>query len=385
MKIRMVVRALAAMSIMAVALPAVPAAAQDISIGVIVPLTGPAAPQGHAVKTAIEMAAAEINAAKGIGGRKINVIVRDDQGQPANAVNIAQDFIQKERLNFVVGPTLSSSALAVAPLFTRAKVVALALVGAADWNKPAQYPYAFQVLYSNDLVAKAAVSYAIDTLGRKKFGQIGDTSAYALGGMADTRKVISEMGGEVVGQEKHNMGDLDYSVQLQRLKDAGANVLNLWTIAPTDVVRIIRKIQEMKWTDLYHVGPANIGLQPVLDGLGRDAYPKTFYYVCMRNMTHGNAKAEAYGKKYAAARGKIDFPLYYSAIAYDSVYMLKAAIEGSAADPDKVKQWLESNSYQGVAATYAAKPNDHQMQTVDMIGNCSPLNYKDGLDELVSK
>jgi len=380
MQTGIVVRALAAMSIMAVAAPAL---AQDISIGVIAPLSGPAAPQGQATKTAIEIAVAEINAANGIGGRKINVIIRDDQGQPANAVNIAQDFIQKERLNFVVGPTLSSSALAVAPLFSRAKVVALGLVGAADWNKPALYPYAFQVLYSNDLVAKATISFAIDKLGRKKFGQIGDTSAYALGGMADTKKVIADLGGEVVGQEKHNMGDLDYSVQLQRLKDAGANVLNLWSIAPTDVVRIIRKIEEMKWTGLYHVGPPNIGLQPVLDGIGRDTYPKTFYYVCMKNLTHGNAKAEAFGKKYAATKGKIDFPLYYPAIAYDSVYMLKTAIEATSADPDKVKQWLESHSYSGIAATYAATPTDHQMQKVEMLGNCSPLNYKDGLDELV--
>jgi len=382
MKARMVVRTLAALSIVAAAAPAL---AQDITIGVIAPLSGPAAPQGQATKTAIEIAVAEINAAKGIGGRKINVIIRDDQGQPANAVNIAQDFIQKERLNFVVGPTLSSSALAVAPLFTRAKVVALGLVGTADWNKPAQYPYAFQVLYSNDLVARATISFAIDKLGRKKFGQIGDTSAYALGGMADTKKIIADLGGEVVGQEKHNMGDLDYSVQLQRLKDAGANVLNLWSIAPTDVVRIIRKIEEMNWTDLYHVGPPNIGLQPVLDGIGRDAYPKSFYYVCMKNLTHGNAKAEAFGKKYATAKGKIDFPLFYPAIAYDSVYMLKMAIEAAGADPDKVKQWLETNSYAGIAATYAATPSDHQMQKVEMLGNCSPLNYKDGLDDLVAK
>ncbi len=363
----------------------VPALAEDLTIGVIAPLSGPAAPQGLATKTAVEIAVAEINSHGGIGGRNINVIIRDDQGLPANAVNIAQDFIQKERLHFVVGPTLSSSALAVAPLFTQGKVVALALVGTADWNKPAQYPYAFQVLYSNDLVAHATVSFAIDKLGRKKFGQIGDTSAYALGGMADTKAVITQLGAEVVDQEKHNMGDLDYSVQLQRLKDAGVNVLNLWSIAPTDVVRIIRKIEEMKWTDLYHVGPPNIGLQPVLDALGRDAYPKTFYYVCLRNMTHGNAKAEEFGKKYATAKGKVDFPLYYPAIAYDSIYALKAAIEGSAADPDKVKQWLESHSYVGIAATYAATADNHQMQKVEMLGNCSPLNYKDGLDDLVTK
>ncbi|MGB4265837.1 MAG: ABC transporter substrate-binding protein [Limnochordia bacterium] len=95
---------------------ATPVFAAEIKIGLITSLTGPVSTYGQSVRNAVQMAVDEINAAGGINGNKINLIVRDDKGDATEAANVTRYFIDREQVALIVGPVITPCVMASAPI-----------------------------------------------------------------------------------------------------------------------------------------------------------------------------------------------------------------------------------------------------------------------------
>src|ERR1700751_2450587 len=108
------------------------AQAADIKIGVAEALSGGAAQYGVAIRNGFELAAAEINAAGGINGNKIELVVADEQGKKEEAINVFKKLIFQDQVLMVFGPTLSNSAQAADPIAQAAKTVAFGTSNTAD-------------------------------------------------------------------------------------------------------------------------------------------------------------------------------------------------------------------------------------------------------------
>ncbi|MCI1840013.1 MAG: ABC transporter substrate-binding protein, partial [Achromobacter ruhlandii] len=111
----------------------VPAAhAADLKLGVAEALSGGAAQYGASIRNGFQLAADEINAAGGINGNKIVLVVEDEQGKKEEAINVFKKLIFKDNVLMVFGPTLSNSAQAADPIAQAAKTVAFGTSNTAD-------------------------------------------------------------------------------------------------------------------------------------------------------------------------------------------------------------------------------------------------------------
>src|SRR5690349_1874951 len=98
------------------------AVADEVHIGVIAPLSGPAASYGQDIENGIKLAADEINQQGGIAGRKLVLDDGDDRGSPKDAANVAQKFVSDNRVLAMIGGATSTATFGAAPVAQRGKL-----------------------------------------------------------------------------------------------------------------------------------------------------------------------------------------------------------------------------------------------------------------------
>ena len=115
---------------------------QPLVVGVINPTTGPFAAYGVPVRDGILLAVDEINAAGGVDGRKLEVVMEDDGGDPKNSVNAFTKLATVSKVPVVIGPLSSGCSMATAPLAEQYKVVQIStLAGAIDLTKDRRFVF----------------------------------------------------------------------------------------------------------------------------------------------------------------------------------------------------------------------------------------------------
>ena len=139
----------------------------DIKIGFQAPLTGPAATDGKSAEIAGQMAADAINAAGGVLGQKIELVVYDDQAKPDQAIFTANKLIGEDGVKLVVNASYSASGRAAAPVFQQAGVVMIAAYGVhPDITRAGDYM--FRLVHLGPPQGAATALYIGKTLGLKK-------------------------------------------------------------------------------------------------------------------------------------------------------------------------------------------------------------------------
>ena len=108
------------------------AAAADIKLGAAEALTGPAGQYGQSIKNGLELALEEINAAGGVKGSKLVLVLEDEQGKKEQAIDVFKKLIFQDKVLMLFGPTLSNSAQAADPIAQAAKIVAFGTSNTAD-------------------------------------------------------------------------------------------------------------------------------------------------------------------------------------------------------------------------------------------------------------
>ena len=109
--------------VLAVAAWAAPASAQEeIRIGLVEPITGSVAYNGNSVVEGAKLAISEVNAAGGILGKQVRLVIEDGQCQPANSVNAVEKLVQKDKVALLVGAFCSSATAAIMPVALKYKI-----------------------------------------------------------------------------------------------------------------------------------------------------------------------------------------------------------------------------------------------------------------------
>ena len=138
-----------------------------IKIGFLPALTGPSSSTGVGMNRGTELAVEEINAAGGVGGRKIELIVRDTQSDPTKAVNAVAELAQRQKAAVIWGPLNSGEALAATPLIAREKVPMIHPCWVDQLIDVKKYPMAFRNAPTNQQIGAAANHYVMDVLKLK--------------------------------------------------------------------------------------------------------------------------------------------------------------------------------------------------------------------------
>src|SRR6201994_998535 len=120
------------------------AAKEPIRMGYLPALTGPSSSRGIGINRGTELAVKEINAAGGIDGRQIELIVRDTQSEPTKAVNGAAELTHSEKVSVIFGPLNSGESLAVVPLLAKANMPQIHPCWVDSLTDPKKYPMCFR-------------------------------------------------------------------------------------------------------------------------------------------------------------------------------------------------------------------------------------------------
>ena len=188
-----------------------------VKIGVIAPLTGDLAQYGVAAKDGLQLKVDEINAAGGINGKKIELIIEDNRGDINESVSIFKKLKGKDNVHLIVGPVISSTSNAVAPLAEQGKVVMITPTGTnIDITKGRSY--VFRTTFTDPYQGTAAAKYAAKN-GMKKVAILTNTSSdYSVGLAASFKDEATKNGIEFV-EEKYTKDDKDFKSILTNIKN----------------------------------------------------------------------------------------------------------------------------------------------------------------------
>src|ERR1700754_3485191 len=189
--------ALGAASFSSFPAPAI-AQSESIKIGCLAAMTGPASAPTQGFNRGVNFAVDAINAAGGVKGRKLEVIIRDTQGDPTKAVNATQEMISQLKVHAIWGPTNSGESLAVTPIMARSKMPNIHPCVVDSLIDPQKFPNAFRMAPSNTQWDDAVRGYCLNILKVKKIAVIGDTTGYGVTAAKASAEGLKKDGADVV-------------------------------------------------------------------------------------------------------------------------------------------------------------------------------------------
>jgi len=341
-----------------------PSWAKDILIGLDGPLSGPAASFGLDALNAVQMAIEEINAAGGIKGNKLKLIAKDSMQDPTKARANAEELVYKDGVVAFFASTLTTNNLASLEVTTKAKVPHIIAGTTSDIVCPDEpgkcHPYVFRLPILNSWQAEKLAIYAVKNLKAKRVALMYDATGYGLDGKKNLEKAMEKMGEKIAISETFNMTDMDFTPQLQRIRDAKADAIITWTLG----VQVARIVQSMKrlGMDIPVLGSEAIteaGFRklagPAAEGVYiADRMPAAY--------DSKDPKVQAFVKKWrekTKMEEKLAVPSW-SVTYYDAVYWLAEGLKKAETNREKLKEALENSTYTGVTGIkYTFTPQKH--------------------------
>ena len=330
-------------------------------IGAIGPLTGAAAAYGNAVVNGAQIAVDEINEAGGINGVQIEYKSEDDELNAEKSVN-AYNTLKDWGMQILVGSTTSACSIAVSENTKNDNMFQLTPSGSAE--DCVKYDNVFRVCFSDPNQGIASAQYISDHNLATKVGIIYDNSDVYSSGIY--QKFVEESAGknfEIVSAEAYTQdNNTDFSVQLQKAKDAGADLVFL-PIYYSDAALILTQANTMGYAPTFFGVDGMDGILTV-----ENFDPSLAEGVMLLTPFAADATDDLtvnFVKKYNEKYGET--PNQFAADAYDAVYIIKAAIEKAGVTPDKTTEEI-CEALKGAMTQIEAKGLTSQKMTWDASG-----------------
>ena len=334
---------------------------EPIRIGWLAALTGPSSAPAIGFDRGVQFAANEINAG---GGRKVEIIARDTQGDPTKAVNATQELISRAKVHAIWGPTNSGEALATTPIMARAKMPCIHPCVVDSLIDVGKYPTAYRIAPSNGQWDDAVRGYVMKQLGVKDVAVFGDTTGYGTSAVAASVAAFGKDGAKVVNQAQIDATQPDVTPDMLRAKNAGAKAIVVWTVSVGLLSRLMNVRATMGW-DVPIVGHPSLGSGDIRNLLEKPGNWDKVYAVGYRTCSFDAAgnlppRSAAFVKKLAGKVDLNDTALWWVACGYDAVNLVaKAAEAGGGTSDSIVAYWNGLKAYPGVFGDYTYSPTEH--------------------------
>ena len=334
------------------------AAQETIKLGLVAALSGQSAKSGEAITRGLSLAIDEINAKGGIMGKKLVLVSRDDESNPAKGVLAARELVQREHVAAFFGGVDTPVSLAIVPFANQAKVpfVGVWAAGTNITRNGAKDNYVFRVSAVDDLVDVALVEYAVKKYAAKKPGMILINNAWGESNEAGLKTALAAKKLPYAGIEKFETEDIDVAPQLNRLKGAGADVLFLVAnVAPSS--QVVKSLDRMGWNVpiVSHWGPAGGRFSELAGPSAPKVHFIETYSFSGKLTPKGTAVLAALKKKYPAIKSMADVtPAVGIANAYDAMNLTALAIAkaGSTKGTDIRDAFYKIDLYDGLIKSY---------------------------------
>jgi branched-chain amino acid transport system substrate-binding protein len=342
-----------------------------VNVALVAAMSGGSALSGEAIKRGLTVAIDEINAHGGVlGGRKLELVIRDEEGNPSKGVTAARDVIEREKAVAVFGGLHSPVGLAMLPVFHELKVPYVGTWAAAtaitrNDRKP---NYMFRVSANDDIVDHFLAKHVVEKLKKGKPGVILENTPWGASNQEGLGKWLTKLGAQPVGFEKFNWGDPDMSPQLLRLKNGGADSIVMVANAP-EGAQVVKSKAKIGWDApiVSHWGISGGRFAELTGNLADSVvFVQTYSFFGKQNDV-GDRVIAALKAKYNLKGPEDILAPVGTANAYDAMHLVALAIEkAGAADGAKIRDALENlGEYRGLIKSYKHPftPEEHDALT----------------------
>ncbi|MRV74642.1 ABC transporter substrate-binding protein [Duganella sp. FT92W] len=198
--------------------------AQNIKIGSVLSVSGPAAFLGDPELKTLQMAVEKVNADGGVLGRKLELVHYDDGSDAGKANGFTKRLIESDKVDVLIGGTTTGATMAMAPLVDKASMPFISLAGAVVIIDPVK-KWVFKTPHT-DRMAAEKVFEDMKKRGITKVALLSETSGFGASGRKETQAVAAKYGITLVADETYGPKDTDVTAQLTRIKGtAGVQAL----------------------------------------------------------------------------------------------------------------------------------------------------------------
>ena len=356
-----------------------------ITLGMIGPLTGSVAVYGTHIENGVKLAIEEINAAGGVtlsdGAHQLAVETKDDQGDATECVN-AMNALISDGIQLVVGSAPSGCTSAITSIANSEGVVMITPSGTADSLTTAM-DYVFRTCFRDSFQGELAAQYALDE-GYTKVGVVYCSADTYSAGLRDAFiAACADRGLDVVAEESvATMTEVDYTNQFNKMVAAGAELV--FTPFYYDVMGpyLVPQARSAGFTGVLLGGDGVDSTETTIpDGADLSVYNDVYFVNHYSTELATSDVSKNFIESYEAKYGET--PNNFDALAYDAVYVYKAAMEAcGASDAASVQAALADTSaaYDSTCGTFSFDETGTPIKNGVLMG----YSYKDG-DSAVSK
>jgi branched-chain amino acid transport system substrate-binding protein len=322
-----------------------------------------------------------------IANRPVEVIVKDDEGDPEKAVALALELIERDGVEIIQGPVSSASAIALTNVALENEII-LMIDPAASYFMTGAYfnPFVFRTSRTSFDDTLIIAKYLVENVG-PTFAHIGVDNAFGQGSGAALKYSVEQFGGELVADIYAPFETTDFTPYVQQAMDSGAENLFL-TWAGTGYVTLFQNLADMGALETMTVGTgfgdnasfAAVFGEDTLDSIGLNVY----HYTVPDNEVN-DWLVERHFEKYQDDPINA-YPDLFTAGGMASAIALATALEATGGDTsgDAMIPALEGLMFEGPKGTYHIRPEDHvceQPMNILQLVNLNPDLDGDGINE----
>jgi branched-chain amino acid transport system substrate-binding protein len=339
--------------------------ADEVKVGIVLPLTGPQAKFGEIEKQSFDMALEEINAKGGINGKKLVFLIEDDTGRPDVGRSVAEKLISKDKVVMLGGGYSSSVTFAVAGVAQQNRIPFLINTGSADKITEQGWDYVFRMNPPVSEYATGLESFLKEVVRPKTAVILHENSLFGTKGAKSFKKSCKKLGIKVLMSQGYEHGGIDFKPVLVKVKHLNPDIVYMISYL-MDASLLMRQSRELKLTPkLFIGGAAGFTLPEFPKNAGKAAEKVVSATLWHQVLPLPGAKE--YFDKFKARYNKDTE--YHGAEAYSAAYVIADVLKRARSfSPDHIKQALKETDLMTVFGpvkfvSYDKKINQNRLTT----------------------
>ncbi len=308
-------------------------------IGLAGPMTGGVAAYGEQMRRGAQLAVEDLNAAGGINGKKVEMVIADDACEPKQAVAVASRLVEKDKVNLVLGHFCSSSTIPASDVYAEADMLMITPGATSPQVTERKLPNVLRTCGRDDQQGLVAGNYIVDILKSKRVVLIHDKDTYGQGVANATQTQLHKRGLKEIMYEGLTRGEKDYNALVTKIKSANADLIHFSGLS-SEAGTLLRQVREQGLTTRFMVADG-----AVADTFAAAAGNKSILKGVL--MTFGeDPRLIAGGKTVVEKFRKSGFePSGFTLYTYASVQVAAAALKSAKSTSGvALAKWIKANT-----------------------------------------
>jgi branched-chain amino acid transport system substrate-binding protein len=330
-----------------------------IKIGAVLDITGAGASLGVPERQTLQMLARQLNADGGIDGRRVELLIEDDQSAEDTAAKAATKLVTEDEVDILLGASRTGPSLAMRPIAESNEVPMISLAANAAIVDGSSW--VFKTAQNDSVVLENIVDLASER-GWRTLSLVRDASAFGEG----VEEALTELGApegiRVVATEKFAPDASDFTAQMVNVREAGADANLIWGIPPA--AALAQKAYAQLDLGAPVIQSHGIGNQVFLDAAGPSA---NGLLAPLGRLLVADQLPESDPQKQVIERFVADFqdeygqpPSTFGGHAYDGFKIAVQALREVGTDPDALRDHIEqTQGFVGISGVFSFSPDDH--------------------------